>query len=429
MIVDIPYEPHSPFTEIHNDSHRFKVIAAGRRSGKTHFSANEEIKEVMTHPGEYWYIAPTYKQAKLIAWDVYKHYSVREILKKKPNESELMLAYKGGGKIRLIGSDKPENLRGPGLKGVVFDEFAAMNRYVWQAIVRPMLTESKGWAIFLGTPQGKQNILYEQFIKDGAYHDKEYRTEDNQAIPIDSDYKSWQFPSTVSPYIDKVEIDKARMELAPQYFRQEYEASFEAYTGIIYKEYVARHNIEIEPKQWWKHYIGIDTGKYTAISFVGVDDMKRAYVYDEIYDVDGVVGDIARQIKYRVAKYGIRPTFVIDSASQVKREYELNGISTEDSYKEVLNAIAIVRNRFAQDALFIDKNRCPMHMVEHKGYIWDDKSKKVQPKKENDHTCNSVQYVINKLTGFTSKRPGIEQFKKTLAYANIHKKKKVLRFS
>jgi hypothetical protein len=216
--------------------------------------------------------------------------------------------------------------------------------------------------------------------------------------------------------------------LAPAYFRQEWEASFENYTGIIYKEFEAHHIINIQPgfiKDWWRVFVGIDTGRHTAVSFMAIDDVGKKYVFSEIYDYDGVVSDIALQIKTKLAQWRVkRVTYIIDSASQVKREYERCGISAIDSVKDVENQIAQVRNSFQNNTLFFNGEEAPMHIVEHKGYVWDEKSKKAQPEpvKENDHSVNAVQYIHSTYMAIRSiDHKAIEAQKHTIAYLNQHK--------
>ena len=420
--VKVRYHPHSGQVLLHDCPKRYRTVSCGRRWGKTVFAVNEILMKASKSQGHFWYIAPTYRQAKRIAWEMFKKYIPAEILSQKPNETELSFDLVNGTDIRLMGADNPESLRGVGLQGVVLDEFADIKREVWTTIIRPMLSDTKGWAIFLGTPKGKINHLYEHFIKDSEYNDPEYRNKDNAKIEIDSDYKSFKFRTVDNPYMDPVEVEKGRVELAPQYFRQEYEASFESYTGIIYKEFdSSKHVIECpKVKDWWRVYVGIDTGRHTAVSFIAVDDKGIMYVFDELYDYDGVVKDIAIQIKSKLANIGRKDaTFIIDSASQVKREYQHNGIACYDSEKDVENQIAQVRNAFSKDSLFFDINKCPMHVVEHKGYIWNEKSRKKRPEpvKENDHTCNSVQYTLSHYLNNSDDIPAKKEYQKTMAYA------------
>jgi hypothetical protein len=244
------------------------------------------------------------------------------------------------------------------------------------------------------------------FVKDEDKNDESYRDIYGNKVLPDKDFKSFQFKTADNPHIDRQEIEDAKRLLSPAFFRQEWEASFENYTGIIYKEFETRHIINIATieqatgkrfiKDWWKIFVGIDTGRHTAVTFMAIDDKGKKYVFDEIYDYDGMVKDIATQIKHKLQDIGRKnAVYIIDSASQVKREYEQHGIPCIDSEKDVENQIEQVRNSFSNDTLFIDGEQAPMHVVEHKGYIWNEKSKKIEPVKENDHTCNSVQYILS----------------------------------
>lgn len=402
MEIVIPYTPHDNQLILHNDNSRFKTIVCGRRFGKTTYAANKLIKESLLNPNNYGYVAPTKDQAKNIIWEILKDTFPEKLILKK-NESELSIKNITGGEIKLFSADEPDRFRGLKFKGLILDEFADFKkgREFWDAVLRPTLIDLQGWCDFLGTPKGKLNVFYEMFIKDKNFYDEAYLGIDGEPIMIDDDFKSFRFKTEDNPYIPKEEIEKAKKTSAPQYFRQEYEASFENYTGIIYKELdTSKHIIKrdsLDIKDWWNIYIGIDTGRYTAISFIAIDDKGTAYLFDEIYDFDSIVSDIAKQIKYKLSINNIdisKVSFIIDSASQVKNEYKHNGINCYDAKKDIENQIAIVRNAFSKNILFFCDN-CKKHIVEHQGYVWDDSSIKIKPKDENDHSCNSLQYVFS----------------------------------
>ncbi|HHC19304.1 MAG TPA: hypothetical protein ENK81_02740 [Euryarchaeota archaeon] len=403
-VIEIPYKPHEKQMLLHDDSHRFRVVVCGRRFGKTVFAINELIQKAFEKKGHYWYLSPTYKQSKLIAWEMIKYYA-KEIVT-KTNESELSLELLNGSQIKLLGSDNYDALRGVGLNGVVFDEFADIKPNVWQAVVRPMLIDSKGWAIFMGTPKGK-NHFYEMFIRDDLFNDVGYRDQWGEPVEADSDFKAYRFKTSDNPYIPPEEVEAARKSMNEEYFRQEFEASFETYAGIIYKELRDTHVIHDLPKikhnsDIKKIYVGIDTGRHTAISFVYIDINNKAYVFDEIYNYDWIVADISDELKRKLEYWelGISECqFIIDSASQVKREYEGQGIPIIDSQKDVENSINIVRDRLKKNELFFHHS-CQRHLFEHYAYVWDDtprKDQKPKPKKENDHTVNCLQYILNSI--------------------------------
>jgi hypothetical protein len=213
--------------------------------------------------------------------------------------------------------------------------------------------------------------------------------------------------------------------MSVQTFRQEFEGSFENYAGLIYQEFIddcILENIKLEA--WFNYYVSIDTGRYTSIGFWAIDDRDRAYCFDEIYNVDGVVRDIAAEIKQKTNDYNISPIFfIIDSASQVKREYEDQGIITVDSEKDVLGGIAKVRDRLSSKRLFFC-HKARMHIVQNRAWKWDLTKRKPTPVNVNDHACDDTIYfanysAINKAVNI----PAQEEYKKTMQYAIYQKNK------
>src|SRR5579884_1881023 len=148
--------------DVFRSQSRFRVLVAGRRFGKTQLALAELVSCVWDFPNRTaWYIAPTYRQAKIIAWD-----RLKTMLRAAPgvafNESELTVRLEKGGLISLRGADHYDSLRGSGLDFVVLDEFASMKPEVWPEIIRPALADRRGRALFIGTPQGHDH-LYDRF--------------------------------------------------------------------------------------------------------------------------------------------------------------------------------------------------------------------------------------------------------------------------
>ena len=158
-----------------------------------------------------WYIAPFRNQAKMIAWRMLKNMIDNRLIK-KTNESELSVELKNGSVIELKGADHEDSLRGVGVSFLVVDEIAVIPnaKIIWGEVLRPMLTDTKGRALFIGTPKG-QNFFYEIY-KEGLNGHPEW--------------KSWKFNSIDNPYIDPEEIKKARNDLPKTIYDQEYECSF-----------------------------------------------------------------------------------------------------------------------------------------------------------------------------------------------------------
>lgn len=192
MTITIPYCPRNQWKGIDGihaliKKARFSVLVAHRRFGKTVGVINHLIKEALTTTKKdcrYGYIAPYRNQAKSIAWDYLKHYSA-PIPGIKINEGELSIDYPNGSRIRLFGADNADALRGLYFDGVVLDEIADMKPDVWGEIVRPALSDRRGFAVFIGTPKG-QNLFFELYqqgrITDNWYAGM-YRADETGVIP------------------------------------------------------------------------------------------------------------------------------------------------------------------------------------------------------------------------------------------------------
>jgi len=217
-MAELNIDLHPAQLEIFNSTKRFKIVAAGRRFGKSYLSAwILLIKAIQSDSKDVFYIAPTFQQAKDIMWAMLKDLGKDLILQAYENTAVLTLI--NGRKIYLKGSDRPETLRGVGLAYVVLDEYASMKPQVWEQIIRPTLADVKGGALFIGTPAGKNHFF--DLYKD-AFED--------------DDWDSFQYTSTDNPFLPPEEIVAASKTMSSMSFRQEFEASFETNSGGIFKE-------------------------------------------------------------------------------------------------------------------------------------------------------------------------------------------------
>jgi phage terminase large subunit len=212
-IVTIPYKPRAPQRLIHEamDEHRFVVGVAHRRMGKTVAALNQIIKAALENDKQaprYAYIAPTYSQAKRVAWDYLTHF-VRP-LDAVANIAELRVDFLGR-RIQLYGSDNPDSLRGQYFDGVVLDEIGDQNPKIWNEIIRPALADRKGWCLFIGTPKGNNHFkdLFDRSSKETGW-------------------AALQFKASETQIIDVEELDAARKEMGDDKYNQEFECSFNA---------------------------------------------------------------------------------------------------------------------------------------------------------------------------------------------------------
>src|SRR5262249_39080511 len=164
------YRARSAFERFHLRTERWAIIVAHRRAGKTVATINDLVRRAILsgrREGRYAYVAPLFNQAKDIAWSYLKRYAA-PALAKAPNETELRVDLANGARVRLYGADTPDRLRGLYLDGIVLDEFADMVPAVWHEVVRPALSDRRGFATFIGTPKGR-NAFWD--LWQGAEHD------------------------------------------------------------------------------------------------------------------------------------------------------------------------------------------------------------------------------------------------------------------
>ena len=237
--------------EVFSDETRFKVVAAGRRCGKTREAAWEMIIRALKTPKvEIFYVAPTQGQARDIMWSIMEDLAHPVITHKHVNNMQFKLV--NGSKISLKGADRPDTMRGVSLEYLVMDEYADMKPQVWEEVLRPALADRRGGALFIGTPKGR-NHFYDLFL----YADK----------GDDESYKAWHFTSYDNETLSNEEIDLAKKSMSSYAFRQEFLASFEALGSEIFKEEWVKFD-KVEPKIG-DYYIAIDLAGFTDNSSTG----------------------------------------------------------------------------------------------------------------------------------------------------------------
>jgi hypothetical protein len=184
--VELDYKPRDVFLDFHERQERWAVIVAHRRCGKTVSCINELIYKALVEnkeDGRYAYLAPYYAQAKSIAFDYLMKFSAP--VRANHNVSELWVELINGSRIRLFGADNADSLRGLYLDGVVLDEYADMKPSIWGAVLRPLLSDRKGWAVFIGTPKGHNQFweVYNNATKDPDWYCKTLRASQTGLIP------------------------------------------------------------------------------------------------------------------------------------------------------------------------------------------------------------------------------------------------------
>ena len=234
---------------VFTDSTRFKIVAAGRRCGKSRLSAVTLLIEALNCPegSSVMYVAPTMGQARSIIWELL-HDLGRPVIKSS-HVNNLEITLLNGRKILVRGADNPDSLRGVSLTYLVLDECAFIKQDVWEKILRAALSDRKGRALFISTPSGR-NWFYDVFNLGQSGEDEEW--------------KSWHFTTQDNETIDPKEIEAAKRTLSSFAFKQEYLSSFDTAGADVFKE------------QWFKTGKEPQYGSYVvAIDLAGVEDVAK----------------------------------------------------------------------------------------------------------------------------------------------------------
>ena len=247
---------HRGQTAVMDSPARFKVVACGRRWGKTMLGKTVILDQALWKDKRAWWLAPTY----LIASQVWRELkaAVLPIPHIKISESERRIDLPGGGMIAVRSGHQPDNLRGEGLDLAILDEAAFMEARIWQEIVRPMLATTRGRAIFFSTPLGR-NWFWELFC-----------------IGLRGDEDGWaafHFTSADNPLIPLDELESIRRQTARHIWKREYLAQFSEEGGSVFRGIRQAVRLSSSPRpQPEHHYVaGVDWGRshdYTVIAVI-----------------------------------------------------------------------------------------------------------------------------------------------------------------
>ena len=222
MKIEIPYSPRKLQADLHKrlSDKRWGVVVCHRRFGKTVMAINHLLRDAILcdRPNpRFAYIAPTYRQAKAVAWDYLKQFA-EKIPMVRFHETELRCDLPNGARIQLLGAENPASLRGLYLDGVCLDEMADMPESLFPEVIRPALSDRKGYAVFIGTPRG-HNAFYELY----------------EAATGQDDWVTAVYKASETGILDDEELTAAEAMMSADQYAQEYECSWQANVpGAIY---------------------------------------------------------------------------------------------------------------------------------------------------------------------------------------------------
>ena len=243
--------------EVFNDATRFKVVAAGRRCGKSRLAATTLIIEALRCPpgSAVLYVSPTMGQSRQIIWDLLLDLGREVISGSHVNNLDITMI--NGARIYVRGADRPDTLRGVSLTYAVLDEVADIKPEAWEQVIRASLSDKKGHALFIGTPKGRN-----------WFHDLWKQGQED----VDGDWKSWHFTTKDNPLIDPTEIESAKKTLSSFAFKQEYLASFSNAGSDIFKENWVKYG---EEPDYGSYFVAVDLAGFEEVAKQAANAKKR----------------------------------------------------------------------------------------------------------------------------------------------------------
>ena len=340
--------------------------------------------------GRVCYIAPTFQQARDIAWQELKKACEPAI--KVINESRLEITLnnvKGGtSQISLRGWEAIETLRGQKYHYIVVDEIAQMRNWDtnWEEVIRPTLTDNKGEALFISTPKGF-NHFYELYNKQES----------------DADYKSFHFASHDNPHLPIEELEKARQEMTEDRYAQEYLADFRKTQGLVYKEFDRKKHVYTDPDGsnpmiygTVNTSVGVDWGFTNPTAILKIDqDTDARYFVPKLYYKTGKTTDEAVEVARSFNGNYYYPDPAEPDRNEILRKA---GCNVREVSKDIEAGIESVRELFKANRLFIHAD-CKELISELETYSYPDKkpgkNEYENPIKENDHALDALRYVLH----------------------------------
>lgn len=398
-----------PQDDIFFSDSRFRAVVAGRRFGKTFLSTHELLRAALEGKNRNcWYVAPTYKAAKEIAWDMLNEALPDGYISKR-NETALSLTLKNGSTISLKGAEKPDNLRGRALDFVVLDEFADMRKEAWYEVLRPSLSDRHSGdnptrALFIGTPKGR-NHFYDIWTR---------------GVDEEEGWEAFQYTTIEGGNVDEAEIEAARNDLDERTFSQEYQAKFVNYSGIIYYAFSREESVRKGYMNDQLH-IGMDFNLDPMSAAVCVREADTVQVIDEIVIYGSNTDEMVDEIKQR---YGDRQITIYPDPASKQRKTSAGGrtdlsilqnagfaVKVRNSHPAIRDRINSVNSRLRSTSgvrsLFIDpKCKQTIASLERQTY----KEGTSQPNKDDgyDHMNDALGYLVEYLYPIRKQRE-IEQ--------------------
>ena len=391
----IPFRLTKPQLEILTDPHRFKIVNAGRRFGKSFVSGAAILGQISVPNSIIWYVAPTWDMAKKIMWDDWLPKHVPKEWIAEVNKMDKAYKFINGSILYVVTADNPEHLRGSSLDLVILDECGFMKDGVWE-IIRPALADKKGDAILVSTPKG-YNWFYKMY---------------KEALESD-DWAAFQYTTLDGGNVDPEEIEAAKKSMSPKMFAQEFLASFENLASRVYDMFDREQNLCDLDESWGTGstdvHIGIDFNVNPMTAAIAVKERDNICFFDEIVEPNSNTQILCNSIRKKFPKADI---FVYPDPTCRKRQtsaavgetdYEIlrrnrfhvccpkAPYSSRDKFNAVNTAFL---NAYGERHAFIARGRCKKLKEALEGYTYKENGEDTDKSSGLDHISDAAAYLL-----------------------------------
>lgn len=385
-----------PQQTVAKDSARFRLVAAGRRFGKSFLAIRELCYFARNPRTTNYYIAPTYRMARAIAWEPLKERLSELRWIKKVNETDMRIDLVNGSKIFCRGADNPDSLRGIFVSGIViFDEYADMDPNIW-TVMRPAMADKGGHAMWIGSPKGK-NHFYDMFI-----HGK---TNDN--------WSSYKFTTIQGGQVAAEEIEDARRDMDERTFRQEFLADWVDYVGLVYYAFNEIHVAKFQEETPKEICIGMDFNVDPGSAIIARQDKQGLHVFDEIEMRNSNTFEMCDEIRKRYPNSRVHvfpdPAGSARKTSSITTDHKILSnagfnVHVRRAHPPVKDRINSVNSAFSSDKLLIDPKckslqNCLTKLSYREGSNEQDKNSGL------DHLPDALGYMVEYLYPITKIQP------------------------
>ena len=375
-----------------DDTSRFRVAVTGRRFGKTHVAMRELAKAASEPNSQVWYVSPSYRMSKGIVWDQLKSKLKDLRWIEQSNEAELKLRLKNGSVIHLKGADNPDSLRGVGLNFIVLDEFQDIDKRSWTEVLRPTLSDKGGKAMFLGTPRGVGSFSHEMYTM--------AQSTDNWGAHTYTTLDGGNVPES--------EIEEAKRDMDARTFEQEYLATFNTYSGVVYYNFDRKYTVRpCNGLDTSEIHCGIDFNVDPMSVAISVIDNNTVYFIDEICMKGSNTDDACDELKRR---YPNSKIIMYPDAAGRQRKTSAGGrtdisilqnagfrVQVKNSnppIRDRVNAVnSKLKNSNGVSSLFVDP-KCRQIINSLERMVYKPNTSIIEKDGELDHMADAVGYLV-----------------------------------